>query len=309
MKINHYSIMKEEILQYFEPVIEKGVFIDGTCGEGGHSLAVLERFPNARVVAIDRDPEILKKAAVRLGGWQPRFELVNSWNDEFFGERAADYKPAAILLDLGVSVFHYAESGRGFSFSREEPLDMRLDPGQGLSAASVVNEYGEARLTQLFGEYGEERFSGRIARAIVAQRKERPIESSLDLARLIEKAVPPSYRYGRIHAATRCFQALRIEVNGELKRLNALLRAAFDSLVPGGRLAVITFHSLEDREVKRSFRDWAKECSCPPQAMRCTCDKIPEARLVNKKPVIPSDEEIKINSPSRSAKLRVVEKV
>jgi 16S rRNA (cytosine1402-N4)-methyltransferase len=216
--------------------------------------------------------------------------------------------PDIILFDLGISRFHYQSSRRGFSFDRDEPLDMRLDPGLPVSAADLVGSSSRQELTGILREFGEERYAWEIAGRIVREREKAPISSSARLARVIAEAVPPSYRHKKIHPATRSFQALRIAVNGELDQLGAGLAAAFGVLKPGGRIGVITFHSLEDRIVKRFFRDKAKGCSCPPEWPICQCGGKAELRAITPKPVLPSEREIAANQASRSAKLRVAEK-
>ena len=219
-------------------------------------------------------------------------------------------KPDIILFDLGISVFHYEKSGRGFSFRYDENLDMRLNPStEEHNASWIVNNYRVEELADLIYLYGEEKFSRRIASAIVSAREGGKIESSKTLADIIFNAVPSSYRYGPIHPATRTFQALRIAVNGELKRLPLSLHNAFNCLKPGGKMGVITFHSLEDRIVKNYFKNLGKQCVCPKEFPKCVCGGVPSAQILTRKPVCPSEEEIKMNSPSRSAKLRVVRKI
>ena len=219
-------------------------------------------------------------------------------------------KPDIILFDLGISVFHYEKSGRGFSFRYDENLDMRLNPStEEHNASWIVNNYRVEELADLIYLYGEEKFSRRIASAIVSAREGGKIESSKTLADIIFNAVPSSYRYGPIHPATRTFQALRIAVNGELKRLPLSLHNAFNCLKPGGKMGVITFHSLEDRIVKNYFKNLGKQCVCPKEFPKCVCGGVSSAQILTRKPVCPSEEEIKMNSPSRSAKLRVVRKI
>ena len=214
-----------------------------------------------------------------------------------------------ILFDLGISVFHYEKSERGFSFRYDEKLDMRLNPLSETSAADLVNDLPEEKLADLIYLYGEEKLSRRIAKAIVEARKGGRIESSKALAEIIWNAVPGNYRYGPIHPATRTFQALRIAVNSELKRLPGALNAAFNDLKVGGKMGVITFHSLEDRIVKNYFRNLGKKCVCPPEVAICRCGGQQCAEILTHKPVVPTAEEIKDNSPSRSAKLRVIRKL
>ena len=295
MEIDHTPVMPDEVLENLLIPSGPSVMIDCTTGEGGHSSLFLERYPSLSVIGIDRDAEIQKKAIERLSAYGDRFTPVLSWFNDYLAS-AESGSADAILFDLGISMFHYAESGRGFSFRGEEELDMRLDKDGDISARDIVNGYSEESLADVIYRYGEERYSRRIARAIAERRKERPFELSSDLADVIFHAVPSSYRYGRIHPATRTFQALRIEVNRELDRISPALEEAIRVLRKGGRIAVITFHSLEDRIVKWFFRDKASGDN-------------PEIRILTKKPIIPSEEEIESNPPSRSSKLRVVEKV
>jgi 16S rRNA (cytosine1402-N4)-methyltransferase len=235
--------------------------------------------------------------------------FCNTWFDDFFAFYSEEERPDRILLDLGISVYHYEESDRGFSFGKEETLDMRLDPDSGESAEDLVNNWSEKDLADIIYRYGEERYSRRIASAICRRRGETPIVRADDLADLIRGAVPSQARHGRTHAATKTFQALRIAVNGELDRLERVMVEAFWVLKPGGKLGIISFHSLEDRMVKNFFRDLDRNCLCPPDAFRCTCGDIHRGKLMSRKPVGPTEEEVRRNSPSRSAKLRVIEKL
>ena len=293
MEIRHYPVMHKEVLEYLLIPPGKSCMIDCTTGEGGHTSLFLSNYPDLEVIGLDRDRDIQAKAIERLAPFGSRFHPVLSWFDDYLAQADAD-SADAVLFDLGISMFHYAESGRGFSFRNGERLDMRLDADGALSAADVVNGYCEEALADVIYRYGEERYSRRIARAIAERRREKPFELSSDLAEVIASAVPGQYRHGRIHPATRTFQALRIEVNGELDRIKPALREAERVARKGGRIAVITFHSLEDRIVKWFFKDEEKEG---------------RVRILTKKPIVPSDEEIAENAPSRSAKLRVVEKV
>lgn len=309
MKIVHTPVLLNETLELLKPQDGPSLMIDGTLGEGGHTEAFLENFPELNIIGLDADSGIQAKAKERLAPFGERISFRNTWFDDFFADYCEEKRPERILLDLGVSVFHYEESERGFSFGKDETLDMRLDASSGESAEDLVNYWSEKDLADIIYKYGEERYSRRIAGAICRRRAESPIVKADDLADLIRGAVPAAARHGRIHAATRTFQALRIAVNGELDRLERVMAEAFRVLVPGGRLGIITFHSLEDRMVKLQFRDWDRNCLCHPDAPRCTCGDVHRGKLVNKKPLGPSEEEIKQNSPSRSAKLRVIEKL
>lgn len=295
MEIVHYPVLHEEVLANLPIKDGDSLMIDCTTGEGGHTSLFLSRYPDLKVIGLDRDRVIQQKAIERLRPFGSRFTPVLSSFDDYLESAAPDIADA-ILFDLGISMFHYVESERGFSFRRDEKLDMRLNPEEGISAADIVNGYQEEALADVIYRYGEERYSRRIARAIVARRQEKAIERSAELAEIIAGAVPREYRYGRIHPATRTFQALRIEVNGELSRIEPALRSAIRVLRKGGRIGVITFHSLEDRIVKWFFKDEAAKSD-------------PGIRIITKKPIVPSEKEEEENAPSRSAKLRVIEKI
>ncbi|MBQ2049151.1 MAG: 16S rRNA (cytosine(1402)-N(4))-methyltransferase RsmH [Spirochaetales bacterium] len=291
MQYVHYSVMQNEVLSFLNPGDGEALLVDCTLGEGGHSNLFLQRYPKLHVIGLDRDCRIMEKAKNRLAPYGDRFQARNIWFDEFwknYDGPAVDY----VLFDLGISVFHYEESGRGFSFKRREKLDMRLDLDGALDAAQVVNTYDEKSLADLIFNYGEERYSRRIAAAICNYRQTKQIEYTDELADIIWDAVPNEYRHRRIHPATKTFQALRIEINGELDRIEPALEGAVKALKSGGRIAVITFHSLEDRPVKWFFKNH---------------EGILE--ILTKKPLEPTQEECETNPPSRSAKLRVVEKL
>jgi len=295
MNYVHTSIMPNELLTHLVPQSSDPIMVDATCGEGGHTHLFLSTYPNLKVIGVDRDREIQEKARVRMEEFGPRFKPVNMWFDVFFKE-AEDSSFDLILFDLGISMFHFNESQRGFSLRKGEPLDMRLDSEDAISAFDVVNRYDEKKLANVIYAYGEERYSRRIARAIVQHRKTKTIATTDDLANIIYKSVPPAYRYQKIHPATRTFQAIRIEVNHELDRIEPALTEALRTLKVGGRLAVITFHSLEDRPVKWLFKNLAQK------------DR-PILNVLTKKPLVPGEEEIARNPASRSSKLRVVEKI
>ena len=310
MEIIHTSVLLQECLTLLAPEAPKSLMIDGTLGEGGHTEAFLTAFPDLRVIGIDADVNIQARARERLRPFGDRIRFYSGWSDVFFSEYPADQKkPDIILLDLGISLFHYEKSGRGFSFRTDEPLDMRLDPESGESAADIVNSMNETALADLIYLYGEEQYSRRIAKAICEARKTSKFTTAHALSDCIYNAVPANYRHGRIHPSTKTFQALRIAVNNELTRLPRLLELALQVLAPGGKLGVITFHSLEDRIVKNYFRTMSKACTCPPEVPICKCGGKPKVELLTRKSVSPSEEEIARNSPSRSARLRVVRKI
>lgn len=317
MEIAHTPVLLNECLELLSPesesYAENPLMIDSTLGEGGHSFHFLSKYPALNIIGLDADCVIQARARERLAPFGRRMMFYNGWFQDFYAaypaEIAGGRHPDIILFDLGISVFHYEKSGRGFSFRNDERLDMRLDSAAGKSAADLVNGLDERGLANLIYLYGEEKLSRRIARAIVQTRAGGRIESSKSLAQIIWDAVPADYRHGGIHPATRTFQALRIAVNGELERLPQALHNAFNVLNAGGKMGVITFHSLEDRIVKNYFRNLGRECVCPPEVAGCRCGGKKCAEIVTRKPVCPTEKEVSENSPSRSAKLRVVRKI
>ena len=314
MEIIHTSVLLNETLEWLSPENESfadnAFMVDSTLGEGGHSFAFLNRYKNLRIIGLDADQKIQARAKERLSCFGDRMNFHLGWFNDFYANYPDNIpKPNLILFDLGISVFHYERSGRGFSFRYDEELDMRLNDSEGKSASDIVNTMREDELANLIFNYSEERYSRRIARAIVENRQLAPITNSKTLAQIIYDCVPAPYRHGGIHPATKTFQALRIAVNAELNRLPEALHSAFNVLQVGGKMGVITFHSLEDRIVKNTFRNWAKVCSCPPEQPICTCGGSPKVELLTRKPIGPTEEEVKENSPSRSAKLRVIRKL
>ena len=284
---SHVPIMVSEVLSLLEPT-RGGIFVDGTLGGGGHAEAVLRALPESgRLYGIDRDDDALKAAGARLACFGERFTAIKG---NFFDMRSLLAQRGVtavdgILLDLGVSSYQLDAGERGFSYRTEAPLDMRMDQSAPLSAKQVVNEWSEQELTRIFFAYGEEKFSARIAKSIVTARKDAPIETTTQLAALIKNAIPAKFRNEPQHPARRCFQAIRIAVNGELDGLSDALKAAHDLLRPNGRLAVLTFHSLEDRIVKNTFRTFENPCTCPKSAPVCICGKKPTAKV----PTRPAD--------------------
>ncbi len=314
MEIIHTSVLLNETLEWLSPENESfadnAFMVDSTLGEGGHSFAFLSRYKNLQIIGLDADQKIQARAKERLSCFGNRMNFHLGWFNDFYANYPDNLpKPNLILFDLGISVFHYERSGRGFSFRYDEELDMRLNDSEGKSASDIVNTMREDELANLIFNYSEERYSRRIARAIVENRQLAPITNSKTLAQIIYDCVPAAYRHGGIHPATKTFQALRIAVNAELNRLPEALHSAFDVLEVGGKMGVITFHSLEDRIVKNTFRNWAKVCSCPPEQPICTCGGSPKVELLTRKPIGPTEEEVRQNSPSRSAKLRVIRKL
>ena len=302
--------MVKECLQLLAPDAAPALLIDGTLGEGGHTEAFLRSFADLTAIGIDADPVIQAKAKVRLEPFADRVQFFLGWSDDFFARYPQTaQKPAIVLFDLGISLFHYLESGRGFSFRASEPLDMRINPESSVTAAHIINTYAENQLADLLFGCAEERYSRSIARAIIAERQKAPFTDARRLSEVIFHAVPPHYRHGALHPATKTFQALRIAVNSELERLPNLLESAFRCLAEGGKMGVISFHSLEDRIVKHFFKSIAKSCICPPEVPICKCGGVPRAEILTKKPIQPSQAEIHGNAPSRSARLRAVKKL
>ena len=305
----HRPVLLSECLQALQPR-EGGRYLDGTFGGGGHTRAILDASaPGGRVLALDADPQAAARAAELIAAVGPRLRFVQAnFADLARVARAEGFAPLdGILLDLGVSSFQLDQPERGFSFQAEGPLDMRLDPARGPSAGDLVNEASEEELADIIFRYGEERASRRIARAIARQRARAPLRTTIDLARAVTAAVgrPP----GGIHPATRTFQALRIAVNDELGALERALAGAMEALAPSGRLAVISFHSLEDRIVKTTLRREATGCICPPALPVCQCGHQPRLRLITRRPIAPGPEEVAENPRARSAKLRVAERL
>lgn len=311
MEFQHESILLEACLGALA-IRPDGVYIDATLGGAGHSLQIAQRLgAGGRLLCIDRDDEALQNAAVRL---QPVQDRVTLHKSDF---RALDQVLAAsgcaaadgILFDLGVSSPQLDHAGRGFSYMKDAPLDMRMDRQQALTAYEVVNHWSRAELRQILFDYGEERYAPLIAAAIERRRLESPIETTLELSDIIRGAMPSRALREKQHPAKRSFQAIRIAVNDELGAVREAMEKAIDCLVPGGRLAVITFHSLEDRIVKTAFAQAAQGCTCPKTLPVCVCKHKPRVRLVSRKPILPDAREIEGNPRARSAKLRVCEKL
>lgn len=301
--------MPAEVLHWLQPKAG-GVYLDGTLGGAGHARLILEAAPSCRLIGLDRDPAALKKAAEVLAPFGERVNLQHATFDQaaaVLQQLGIDFLDG-MLLDLGVSSHQLDTPERGFSFRYDAPLDMRMNPQAGQTAADVLAEAEEEELARIFFEYGEERYSRRIARKIVAQRGEAPISRTGELAQLVKQAVPGGNKPGRIHPATRVFQALRIHVNQELEQVKQGVAAGIKLLRPGGRMVVISFHSLEDRIVKQLFREQAKGCICPPKLPVCQCNKVPAVKLLTRKGIRAGEKELEVNSRSRSAILRAIER-
>ena len=309
MEYTHKPVLLDACIQALN-IRPDGVYVDGTLGRAGHSLEIARRLTTGRLICIDRDQAAIDAARVRLAPWLDHVTLVHS-NFSELGEvlSAAGVNGAdGMLFDLGVSSPQLDDASRGFSYMQDAPLDMRMDTAAPLSAYEVVNTWSQEELRRILYEYGEERYAPAIAKAIVRARETAPVQTTLELVEVIKSAMPPAALREKQHPAKRSFQAIRIAVNGELDALPPMLRAAVDGLNPGGRLAVITFHSLEDRIVKRALAEQAKGCTCPPEFPVCVCGKKPRIRLVNRKPITADGAELSDNPRARSAKLRVAEK-
>ncbi|MDL2234540.1 16S rRNA (cytosine(1402)-N(4))-methyltransferase RsmH [Christensenellaceae bacterium OttesenSCG-928-L17] len=311
MSAYHAPIMVEEVLALLQ-VERGGVYVDGTLGGGGHAEAILRNLSeDAKLIGIDRDGEAIQEASERLKGYGSRFQAIrgNFFEIKRLLAGIGISRVDGILLDLGVSSHQLDAAERGFSYHQEAPLDMRMDKDAAVSAHDIVHGYTREELTRIIRDYGEERYAGRIAGAIVRAREAGEIQTTTALAEIIRKATPPDKRWEGQHPARRTFQAIRIEVNGELAGLEQALRDAHSLLNPGGRLAVITFHSLEDRIVKQLFREFENPCICPPKSPVCVCGRKPSGKIRTKKPLTATEQEQMENPRARSAKLRAIEKI
>ena len=306
----HRPVLLDESIQALN-IRPEGVYLDGTLGRAGHSREIARRLTSGRLICVDRDQAALDAARERLAEWMDRVTLVHSNFDgldailDGLGLTGAD----GMLFDLGVSSPQLDDAARGFSYMADAPLDMRMDQEQALTAAQVVNTWDQEELRRILWQYGEERYAPQVAAAIVRRREDKPIKTTLELAELVKSAMPAKARKEKQHPAKRTFQAIRIAVNDELGSVERMLRQAVPRLNKGGRLAVITFHSLEDRIVKSELAQFARGCICPPDFPVCVCGRTPEVRLVNKKPILPTEEELEENPRARSAKLRIAEKL
>ena len=309
-EFHHVSVLLEECLEGLN-IKPDGVYVDGTLGGAGHSSQIVRRLTTGRLIGIDRDPVALKAAGERLAPYADRVTLIHSNFCEMdhvlddLGIEGVD----GILLDLGVSSPQLDEVSRGFSYMGDAPLDMRMNHEDTLTADVVVNTWSQEELKRILYDYGEERYAPQIAAAICRRREAAPIKTTLELVDVIRSAMPPAALREKQHPAKRSFQAIRIAVNDELGAVRQVLDAAIPKLNPGGRLAIITFHSLEDRIVKNGMADAAKGCTCPPNFPVCVCGKKPKVKIITRKPVVSGDEELDRNPRARSAKLRVCEKL
>ena len=309
-EFHHVSVLLQECIDGLN-IKPDGIYVDGTLGGAGHSSQIAARLTTGRLIGIDRDPVALKAAGERLAPYADRVTLVHS-NFCDMAQVLQDLNiPGVdgILLDLGVSSPQLDDGARGFSYMTDAPLDMRMNNQDSLSAETVVNTWSQEELKRILYNYGEERYAPQIAAAICRRRTEKPIETTLELVNIIRSAMPPAALREKQHPAKRSFQAIRIAVNDELGAVEKIMTDAVGLLNPGGRLAIITFHSLEDRIVKNGMADAAKGCTCPPNFPVCVCGKKPKVKLISSKPIISGDEELEVNPRARSAKLRVCEKL
>lgn len=310
IEFSHRSVLLDECMEGLN-IKPEGIYVDGTAGGAGHSSEIAKKLGDGMLVAIDQDASAVAVATQRLSALGKNTAVVRSNFCEIASvcRGLGIEKIDGVLLDLGVSSYQLDTAERGFSYSADAPLDMRMDDRATLSAYDVVNTYSEQELKRILFEYGEERFAPAIASAIVRKRQSAPIATTAELSDIIKYAMPPSAREGGHHPAKRSFQAIRIEVNRELDVIEPAIRDAVSMLGSGGRIAIITFHSLEDRIVKQTFASLASGCTCPKDFPICVCNNKPKVRIVNKKPILPSREELEENPRSRSAKLRIAEKI
>lgn len=310
MEYTHKPVLLRQCLDGLN-IRPDGIYVDGTLGRAGHSLEIVRQLTTGRLIAIDRDKAALDAAPARLENHMDKVTLVRG----NFGDLTSILATLDVdgvdgmLFDLGVSSPQLDDGSRGFSYLQDAPLDMRMDQSAPLTAREVVNGWSQEELRRILWQYGEERYSGPIASAIVRERARAPIETTGQLAQLIRDAMPAKARREKQHPAKRSFQAIRIAVNDELGEVERMLNGALDKLNPGGRLAVISFHSLEDRLVKTVYGEWAKGCTCPPDFPVCVCGKKPKVKLIGKRPITADEDEVDENPRARSAKLRVAEKL
>ena len=309
-EFHHVSVLLDECIDALA-IKPDGIYVDGTLGGAGHSGQIVRRLTTGTLIGIDRDPVALKAAGERLAPFGDRVKLVHS-NFSDVGQVLQQLELTGMdgmLMDLGVSSPQLDDGARGFSYMADAPLDMRMNNEDPFEAAQLVNTWSQAELKRILYDYGEERYAPQIAAAICRRREERPIETTLELVDIIRSAMPPAALREKQHPAKRSFQAIRIAVNDELGSVEKVMKDAIALLNPGGRLAVITFHSLEDRIVKNAMAEAAKGCTCPPSFPVCVCGKKPLVKLISRKPILASEEELERNPRSRSAKLRICEKL
>ncbi len=310
MNFEHISVLLKETVDGLD-IKPDGIYVDGTLGGGGHSEEILKRLDTGKLIGIDQDENALKAASERLKEYGDKFIPVR---DNFSNileviEKLGINKIDGMMMDLGVSSHQLDEADRGFSYRFDAPLDMRMDQRSDLDAYRVVNTYTEDDLNRIFRDYGEENWARRIAKFICEQREEKPIETTLELVDLIYRAIPAATRREGGHPAKRTFQAIRIEVNGELEIIKQTIKDITSVLNKGGRISIITFHSLEDRLVKQTYKELATGCICPPEIPICMCNNKPKLKVITRKPILPSQTELEMNARSKSAKLRVAKRI
>lgn len=310
MEFAHTSVLLRETIEGLQ-IKPDGIYVDGTLGGGGHSSEVAKRLQSGRLIGIDQDDAAIEAATKRLAPWADRVTLVrdNYCNLQAVLKSLDIEKVDGIMLDLGVSSYQFDEAGRGFSYRFDTPLDMRMDRRQTLTAQTIVNEYPEMELFRIIRDYGEDKFAKNIAKHIVQARKDKPIKTTGELNEIIKAAIPAKMREKGGHPSKRTYQALRIACNRELEVLENSLDTFVELLSPGGRLCIITFHSLEDRIVKSAFKRQENPCTCPPEFPVCVCGKKSSGRVISRKPILPTQEEMEQNPRSKSAKLRIFEKI
>lgn len=310
MTFEHKSVLLDETIENLK-INPDGIYVDGTLGGGGHSYEIAKRLKNGRLIGIDQDNAAIQAAGERLEAYKDKVTIVRSNYCEMkkLLNELKIQKVDGIMLDLGVSSYQLDTPERGFSYKEDAPLDMRMDTRNPKTAKDIINNYSEMELYRIIRDYGEDNFAKNIAKHIVRMRTEKPIETTFELTEAIKAAIPMKLRINTGHPAKRTFQAIRIELNQELEVLKNTLQDMIELLNPGGRLCIITFHSLEDRIVKSSFKTNEHPCTCPPDFPVCVCGKKSKGRVITRKPILPSEEELLYNSRSKSAKLRVFEKI
>lgn len=306
MEFAHIPVLLEQCLDGLD-IKPDGIYFDGTCGGAGHSREIAKRLTTGRLIGIDRDPDAVAVASERLGGLPAQVVRGNYSEIKQIADDLGISGADGILLDLGVSSYQLDNAERGFSYHNDASLDMRMSK-EGTSARDIVNEYSKEQLTKILYEYGEEKFAPRIAETIIKRRSEKPVETTTELADIVRDSIPAKFRRDK-NPCKKTFQAIRIAVNCEFDHLDRALDEGFELLKPGGRFCIITFHSLEDRIVKQRFAGWCKGCTCPPDFPVCVCGNKPKGKLVCRKPLEASEEELEANPRSRSAKLRIIEKL
>ena len=306
MEFAHIPVLLEQCLDGLD-IKPDGIYFDGTCGGAGHSREIAKRLTTGRLIGIDRDPDAVAVASERLSGLPAQVVRGNYSEIKQIADDLGISGADGILLDLGVSSYQLDNAERGFSYHNDAPLDMRMSK-EGTSARDIVNEYSKEQLTKILYEYGEEKFAPRIAETIIKRRSEKPVETTTELADIVRDSIPAKFRRNK-NPCKKTFQAIRIAVNCEFDHLDRALDEGFELLKPGGRFCIITFHSLEDRIVKQRFAGWCKGCTCPPDFPVCVCGNKPKGKLVCRKPLEASEEELEANPRSRSAKLRIIEKL